>query len=232
MNGGIKITRKKRHKQEGKKIERNTCGYRGACISKDDWTKGSGFNESIKDEIEAKQNKRNHQRKTSWHLSAIQTPGGYKFAPLVASQQGRANQHEPACFGLPSPWSFPSRSGIPLHAVVQPCSYLFRHEINVPPLVPPFWTFPLVLWAAVVHWSALMPKAPRSSRKHPSTHSSSSWPPTQPAPPTSSPNITHLFGSTVSSMRAINPTNKIRPLRKVASMRSFPSWSACVSRWW
>ena len=32
--------------------------------------------------------------------SANQTPGGYKFAPLVASQQGRANQHELACFGL------------------------------------------------------------------------------------------------------------------------------------
>ena len=55
--------------------------------------------------------------------SANQTPGGFKFAPLVASQQGKgqANQHEPACFGLSSPWSFPSRSGIPLHAVVQPC---------------------------------------------------------------------------------------------------------------
>ena len=45
--------------------------------------------------------------------SADQTPGGYKFASFVASQQGRANQHEPACFGLSSSWSFPSRSGIP-----------------------------------------------------------------------------------------------------------------------
>ena len=32
--------------------------------------------------------------------SANQTPVGYKFAPLVASQQGRENQREPACFGL------------------------------------------------------------------------------------------------------------------------------------
>ena len=48
--------------------------------------------------------------------SANQTPGGHKFAPLVASQQGRANQHEPACFaGLSSPWPFPSGSGIPTH---------------------------------------------------------------------------------------------------------------------
>ena len=52
--------------------------------------------------------------------SANQTPGGYKFVPLVASQQERASQHEPACFGLSSPWSFPSRSGIPLHTGVQP----------------------------------------------------------------------------------------------------------------
>ena len=29
------------------------------------------------------------------------------------------NQHELACFGLSSPWPFPSRSGIVLHAVVQ-----------------------------------------------------------------------------------------------------------------
>ena len=74
-------------------------------------------------------------------------------------------------------------------------------------------------WAAVVHWSALMPKALRSSRKHP-IHSFS-WPPTQPAPPTISPNITH-FGSLVSSMRATNPANKIRLLRKLASMLSLP----------
>ena len=45
-------------------------------------------------------------------------------------------------------------------------------------------------WAAVVHWSALIPKALRSSKKHP-IHSFP-WPPTQPAPPTTSPNITHL----------------------------------------
>ena len=40
-------------------------------------------------------------------------------------------------------------------------------------------------WAAVVHWSALTPKALRSSRKH--LIHSFSWPPTQPAPPTISP---------------------------------------------
>ena len=79
-----------------------------------------------KDENGAKQNKRN-TREIDMTI-ANQTPGGHKFAPLVAidSQQGRANQHEPACFGLSSPWSFPSCSGIPLHAVVQPCFFLQR----------------------------------------------------------------------------------------------------------
>ena len=100
--------------------------------------------------------------------SANQTPGEYEFAPFVASQQGRTNQHEPVCFGLFSHWSFSSRSGIPLYAVVRPwlslqrtahsaiqcsapCSAVLRHSPSS--------------GAAVVHWSALMPKALRSSRK-------------------------------------------------------------------
>ena len=65
--------------------------------------------------------------------SANQTPGGYKFAPLVASQQGRANQHEPACFGLSSSWFFPSRSGIPLHAVVDETSGEYLRQTLFPP---------------------------------------------------------------------------------------------------
>ena len=76
--------------------------------------------------------------------SANQTPGGYKFASLVASEQGRANQHEPAYFGLSSSWFFPSRLGIPLHAVVQPWFSLQRSisPWNVPPLVLPFCAIP------------------------------------------------------------------------------------------
>ena len=41
-NNGTKNTRKKAappNKQKGEKKERNTCGYRGACISKDGWTR-------------------------------------------------------------------------------------------------------------------------------------------------------------------------------------------------
>ena len=60
----------------------------------------------------SKQNKTNVTPKKDAMAYANQTPGGYKFAPLVANHQGRANQPEPACFGLSFPWSFPSRSGI------------------------------------------------------------------------------------------------------------------------
>ena len=87
--------------------------------SKDDWTKARGFNESMK--TKTKQNKTKVLTpEEDVMASANQTPGGYKFAPLVAGQQGRATQHESACFGLSSSWFFPSRSGIRLHAVVQP----------------------------------------------------------------------------------------------------------------
>ena len=92
---------------------------------------------------------------------ANQTPGVHKFTPLVASQQERANQHEPACFGLSSPWSFPSRSGIPLHAVVQPCFLCrdpFCHEM-FRSLSCRSAPFPLVLGCSRPHWSALMPKS-------------------------------------------------------------------------
>ena len=56
--------------------------------------KGRGFNESIK--TKTKQNKINVTPEKDVMTSANQTPGGYKFASLVAGQQGRANQHEPA----------------------------------------------------------------------------------------------------------------------------------------
>ena len=115
---GTETSRKKRHLQINKsKKERNTCGRPGACIPMDDSTKGRGFNERIK--TKTKQNKTKVTPEKDFMTSANKTPGGYEFAPLMASQQGRANQHDPACFGLSSSWSFTSRSGIRLHAVVQ-----------------------------------------------------------------------------------------------------------------
>ena len=68
--------------------------------------KGRGFNESIK--TKTKLNKIKVTPEKDVMASANQTPGGYKFASIVARQQGR-DQHEPACFGLSSPWPFPSR---------------------------------------------------------------------------------------------------------------------------
>ena len=117
----------------------------GALAYRRTIAKGHGFTDSIK--TKTKQNKTNVTPEKDVMTSANQTPGGHKFAPLVASQQGRANQHEPACFGLSSPWSFPSRSGIPLYAVVQPCflySDPFCHEM-FPPLFCRSAPFPLVL---------------------------------------------------------------------------------------
>ena len=96
-----------------------------------------------------KQNKTKVTRQKDVMASANQTLGGYKFAPLVASQQGRANKHEPAYFGLFSPWSLPSRSVVRLHAVVKPsdvfCSDLFGHEMFCSLFHRPAPLFPLVL---------------------------------------------------------------------------------------
>ena len=69
-----------------------------------------------------------------------------------------------------------------------PCSAVLHHP-------PSSWS------TVIVHWSALIQKALRSSRRH-LTHSFS-CPPTQPAPFT-------YFGSLASSMRATNPVNRIR----------------------
>ena len=52
--------------------------------------------------------------------SASETPGGYKLAPLVASQQGRANQHKPRLLWAILFLGLPVTLG---HAVVQPWFY-------------------------------------------------------------------------------------------------------------
>ena len=62
----------------------------------------------------------------------------------VANKLLRANQYEHACFGLPSPWSFPSRSDKLLHAVVLPWLYMprFISSRKIPPLVLPSYAIP------------------------------------------------------------------------------------------
>ena len=55
------------------------------------------------------------------------------------NQQWRANQHERACFGLPSLWSFPSRPGMLLRAALQSWLSLPRSiSWRIPPLVSLF----------------------------------------------------------------------------------------------
>ena len=110
--------------------------------------------------------------------SANQTPRGYKFAPLVASTMA----NEPArarllwaIFLVPCRHTTVCRSPAlafseAIHFAMKrsaPCFDVLHHSPSS--------------WAAVVHWSALMPKALRSSKKHPIY--SFSCLPTQPAPP-------------------------------------------------
>ena len=135
--------------------------------------------------------------------SANQTPGGYKFAPLVASQLWRVNQHGPACFGLSSPWFFPSRSDI-LPGFL--CRYPSRHE-PFRPLFRPYVPFPHALGCSRALVGVDDAESSEVVQKTP--HPLFFLPPTQPAPPTKSLNITH-FGSLVSSMRATYSANKIR----------------------
>ena len=121
------------------KIKNRKGGCRDACISKkeDRLKKGRGFGESIKSET--KKTKTNVKREKDDMTSANQTPEGYRFASLVTSQLWRADQHKPACFGLSSPWSFPSRSNILLHALTQLWIFLQQSVTpgNVLSLVPP-----------------------------------------------------------------------------------------------
>ena len=165
-------------------------------VSKKYCTESRGFlSESIK--TKTKKNKTNVTPEKYDTTSANQKPGVHKFAPLVPSQQEeRANQHEPACFGtavlslaLPVTFGhttacrtpaldFSAATHFTMKKCSAPCSTVLRHSPSS--------------WATVVHCSALMSKALKSSKKQP-IHSFS-CPPTQPAPPTNSPNITHALG--------------------------------------
>ena len=104
---GAKNTRKKRHLQINKKyIERKKQVWlSGRLHIEGRLNEGPRLQRKHKDEkrSKAKQNETNVTPEKDVITSANQTPGGYKFASLVASQQRRANQHEPAYFGLSSP---------------------------------------------------------------------------------------------------------------------------------
>ena len=61
---------------------------------------------------------------------------------LMASQLWRANQHEPSCFGLYSPWFLPSQSSILLYIYRSPALAFIEMFC---PLFHRFAPFPLVL---------------------------------------------------------------------------------------
>ena len=115
--GRLRINKRKKTKQ--KSNNKKHVWLSGRLHIEGRLNEGPRLQRKHKVENEAKQKQR--EIRHDIHVSANQTPGGHKFAPLVAiSQQGRANQHESACFGLSSSWSFLSRSGIRMPAVVQP----------------------------------------------------------------------------------------------------------------
>ena len=172
-----------------------------------------------KDENEAKQNKRNTRErrhdicKPNARRVQVRATCGQSTR---ASESARARLLEailflvlPVTFGHTIACRSPTLAfSAAIHFAMKcsaPCSAVLRYSPSS--------------WAVVVHWSALMPKVLRSFRKHPIY--GFSWPPTQPAPLTSSPKITH-FGSLVPFMRATNPANKIRLLRKFPPMLSLP----------
>ena len=109
-----KNTQKKRHLQINKRKKEETRAAVGAPAYRR--TTGRRAASSMKI-YGQKRNETSVTSEKDGTTSANQTPGGYKFAPLLASQQWRANQHEPACFGLSSPRSFPSRSDMRLPAL-------------------------------------------------------------------------------------------------------------------
>ena len=159
--------------------------------------------------------------------SANQMPGGYKFTPLVASQHVRANQHEPACFGLSSSWFFPSRSGIPLQAVVQPWFSLQRSisPWNVPPLVLPFCAIPPrpeLQSSTGRRWCRKLWDRPGDTRQ-PTLFPG---PPHSPRPP---PFLLTSRTSAVSYPPCVPQIPQTRSASCVKSPRCshFPSWEAC-----
>ena len=159
----------------------------------------------------------NHPEDTSsLHLRLINYDGEREPArthllwPILSLVLSVTFGHTTACHSPASPFS------ALIHFTRKrptPCSAVLRH--------------PPSSWAAVIHWTALILKALRPSRKH-HIHYMLPVPPTQPALPTSCPN-TRPFDSLASSLRATNSANRICLLRIIASMLSLPVFMRSVS---
>ena len=180
------------------------------------------FNQSKKEENKQNKNKKEkiteRQRKAIWHQQTKKRPEDISTRYLWLVNYGERTSTSTLALGYPllgpcclvRAYTTACRSpalafSAAVHVAIKrsaPCSAVLRHSPSS--------------WAAVVHWLALILKALRSSRRR-HIHSIS-WPPTQPAPSTSSPNINH-FGSLLSSMHASNPANRIRLLHTIALVR-------------
>ena len=115
------------NKQKEKKKEKKTRVATGAPAYRRMIERRAAASTKASIKTKTKQNKNKGNINERRHGICKPNARGMQFAPLVASPQVRANQHEPACFGLSSPWSFPLRSGIiPLHVITQPWLSLQR----------------------------------------------------------------------------------------------------------
>ena len=213
---GTKNTRKTRHlKISKRKKERNTCVWLLRRLHIEGrLNEGPRLQRKHKDENKAKQNKGNTRERrhgiylqTRHHLWLVDKGERTSTSPLALGYPLLGpSRHVRTYDCMRSPALAFSAT---IHFAMKcsgPCSAILSHSLSR-------WA------AAVVHWSTLMPKALRSSRKHPIIFFLA--PHIAPAPLANSPNITH-FRSLVSSMRATNLANKIRLLLKVASMLSLP----------
>ena len=136
---------------------------------------GSRFQSMYKDENENETKTKNKILTPDKRnmTSANHTPGGYRFVPLEANQLWRENQPENACFGL----SYPSlalpvtlRHSTACRSPALALSVSIYFAMRRSALSSTALRQSRSSWAAVVHRSALIPKALRSSRKH-SIHS-------------------------------------------------------------
>ena len=174
-----KNTRKKRHLQ---KIKNKHVWLSGRLHIGGRLNEGPRLQRTYKDENEAKQNKRN-TRERRHDICKPNARGAQVRA--TCGQSTRASEPARArllwaILSLVLPVTFGHTTACRSPALVFSATIHYAMKCSV--LCSAVLRHSPSSWAAVVHWSALMPKALRSSRKHP-IHSFS-WPPTQSAPPT------------------------------------------------
>ena len=130
MHYGTQNTRKKRHLKTNKRKKKKNkhVWLSGLPHIEGRLNEGPRLQRRKNVETKTKQNKTNvtAEKYVMTYLQIIKHPED-TISRHLWLEQGRANQHGRACFGLSSSWSFPLRSGIiRLHAVVQPWLSLQR----------------------------------------------------------------------------------------------------------